>query len=179
MIDKKIILCDADDVIENFCDTWIGYLNNKYGTKVLIEDIVDWDIRKAFPELTSDQIFAPTYEKTFWNRIEAMPGCYEVLKMINTLHNLYIVTASNYQTCDAKIEKILELYSFLNWDQFVITSKKQLVFGDYLIDDGVHNLEDGRYKGILFDRPHNRLFDEKAAGITRVYSWDEIGQILL
>jgi len=53
------------------------------------------------------------------------------------------------------------------------------VHGDYLIDDGVHNFEGGHYKGILFDRPHNRLFDDKAAGLTRVHTWDEIGDILL
>lgn len=65
------------------------------------------------------------------------------------------------------------MFPFLHWSQFIIASKKQLIYGDYLIDDG------GNYKGILFDRPHNRLFDDKAAGLTRVYTWDEIGNILL
>ena len=40
-MEKKIILCDADDTIENLCETWIGYLNRKYGTNVNVEDIVD------------------------------------------------------------------------------------------------------------------------------------------
>ena len=35
MTDKKIVLCDADDTIENLCETWVNYLNNQYGTKVL------------------------------------------------------------------------------------------------------------------------------------------------
>lgn len=178
-MNKKIILCDADDVIERFCDAWIEYLNNKYGSHVLIEDIVSWDISRAFPELTTDEIFAPTYEKSFWARVEAVSGCYDILKRINEIHELYIVTASNYQSCDAKIEKILELYPFLNWEQFVIASKKQLIFGDYLIDDGVHNLIGGHYTGILYDRPHNRAFNNKDFGITRVHSWTEIGNILL
>ena len=92
---------------------------------------------------------------------------------------MYIVTATNYQTCDTKIERILNLFPFLQWSQFIIAAKKQLVYGDYLIDDGVHNFEGGHYKGILFDRPHNRLFDDKTAGLIRVHTWDEIGNILL
>ena len=26
MSDKKIVLCDADDTIENLCETWVNYL---------------------------------------------------------------------------------------------------------------------------------------------------------
>ena len=49
MTDKKIVLCDADDTIENLCETWVNYLNNQYGTKVLAENVVDWDVSKFFP----------------------------------------------------------------------------------------------------------------------------------
>ena len=179
MSDKKIVLCDADDTIENLCETWIGYLNRKYGTNVNVEDIVDWNIAKFFPSLTKEMVFEPTFNKEFWKHILPIDGCYNVLEQVNNRHRLYIVTATNYQTCDTKIERILNLFPFLQWSQFIIAAKKQLVYGDYLIDDGVHNFEGGHYKGILFDRPHNRLFDDKTAGLTRVHTWDEIGNILL
>ena len=64
MTDKKIVLCDADDTIENLCETWVNYLNNQYGTKVLAENVVDWDVSKFFPELTKDQVYAPIYDAT-------------------------------------------------------------------------------------------------------------------
>ena len=180
MVDKKIVLCDADDTIENLCETWVNYLNCRYGTKVAADDVVDWDVSKFFPELTKDQVYAPIYDKEFWKLILPIKGCYKVLSEINKKHDLYIVTATNYQTCDTKVERIIvDLFPFLQWSQFIIASKKQLVYGDYLIDDGVHNFDGGHYKGILFDRPHNRLFDAKAAGLTRVHTWDEIGNILL
>ena len=67
MTDKKIVLCDADDTIENLCETWVNYLNNQYGTKVLAENVVDWDVSKFFPELTKDQVYAPIYDKDFGN----------------------------------------------------------------------------------------------------------------
>ena len=50
MIDRKIVLCDADDTIENLCETWVDYLNFQYGTNVTASDVVDWDISKFFPE---------------------------------------------------------------------------------------------------------------------------------
>ena len=179
MVDKKIVLCDADDTIENLCETWVNYLNCRYGTKVAADDVVDWDVSRFFPELTKNQVYDPIYNKEFWKGILPIDGCYDVLSGINRQYDLYIVTATNYQTCDTKIERILEIYPFLNWSQFIIAAKKQLVYGDYLIDDGVHNFAGGHYKGILFDRPHNRLFNHTAAGLTRVYTWDEIGNILL
>lgn len=179
MPDKKIILCDADDTIENLCEVWMQYLNKKHGTNVSANEVTDWDVSKFFPKLSKKDVYAPIYEKEFWKHILPIDGCFDVLKEINKQHNLYIVTATNYQTCDTKIERILQLFPFLEWSQFIIAAKKQLVYGDLLIDDGPHNFEGGNYKGILFDRPHNRSFDHVAAKLTCVYTWDEIGNILL
>ena len=176
---NKIILCDADDTIENLCETWVDYLNREHGTNVAVEDIVDWDISKFFPQLSRQQVFAPIFNKELWRKINPIAGCYNVLKQINEQNELYIVTATNYQTCDTKVERILKLYPFLKWPQFIITERKQLIRGDYLIDDGVHNFDGGCYSGILFDRPHNRSFNNELAGIIRVHTWDEIGNVLL
>ena len=44
MRDKRIILCDADDTIENLCQTWVTYLNRMYGTTVHSSEIVDWNV---------------------------------------------------------------------------------------------------------------------------------------
>lgn len=93
MSDKKIVLCDADDTIENLCETWVNYLNCRYGTKVAADDVVDWDVSKFFPELTKDQVYAPIYDKEFWKLILPIKGCYKILSEVNKKHDLYIVTA--------------------------------------------------------------------------------------
>lgn len=176
---RRTILCDADDTIVNLCTSWIDKLNQKHGTNVKYEDVVDWNISIFFPNLSKEEVYAPIYEKNFWNRITPVDGCFDVLKRINQNNDLYIVTATNYQTCDAKIERILHLFPFLQWSQFIVTEKKQLINGDYLIDDGIHNFYGGKYSGILFDRPHNHFFNHEAAGLIRVHNWIQIGQILL
>ena len=40
------VLIDADDTIENLCEEWVKYLNEKHGTSVLLTDIKEWDIAK-------------------------------------------------------------------------------------------------------------------------------------
>ena len=179
MQDKRIILCDADDTIENLCQTWVTYLNRMYGTTVHSSEIVDWNVSLFFPSLTKEQVYDPIFNKNFWKEINPIDGCYKVLKEINKRDELYIITATNYQTCDTKIERILEMYPFLKWSQFIITERKQLVYGDWLIDDGVHNFDGGVYKGILMSQPHNKNFNAEENGLIRVHGWDEIGKILL
>lgn len=56
---------------------------------------------------------------------------------------------------------------------------QQLVYGDWLIDDGVHNFDGGVYEGILMSQPHNKNFNAEENGLIRVHGWDEIGKILL
>ena len=50
------ILFDADDVAEDLIGNWVLAVNEKYGTAVTPEDVRDWDITKAFPTLTREQI---------------------------------------------------------------------------------------------------------------------------
>ena len=149
MMEKKIILCDADDTIENLCETWIGYLNRKYGTNVNVEDIVDWNIAKFFPSLTKEMVFEPTFNKEFWKHILPIDGCYNVLEQVNNRHRLYIVTATNYQTCDTKIERILNLFPFLQWSQFIIAAKNPLIMTTFKIMYSVINQIVAIYK-LLF-----------------------------
>ena len=175
----EVLLCDADDVIENLVECWINTLNRRFGFNVRKEQIIDWDMTRFFPELTEKQIYAPIFEKSFWSKLSAIPDCFEVIRECNEKYDLHIATATNYQTCDTKIERILALYPFLNWKQFIIASNKQLLRGKYLIDDGIHNFAGGEYQGILFTQPHNAAYDAEAAGLIRVYNWHDIGNLLL
>ena len=47
-----------------------------------------------------------------------------------------------------------------------------MIRGDVLVDDAPHNLENGNYKRILMNAPHNRFFDEKSIGAARASDWN-------
>ena len=94
-------------------------------------------------------------------------------------HEVFIVTATPYESVTDKMTEVLFRYfPFLTWKQLIITSRKQLIRGDVLIDDGVHNLEGGDYVKILMTAPHNRNYDAEANGMIRVQTWAEIEEVI-
>lgn len=173
------ILFDADDVAENLLESWIGALNEKYGTTVTAEDVTDWDISAAFPTQTKQQIYGALQKDEVWANLTPMPGAQKYLKQLyDEGHDLYMVTATDYRTCRVKIERILELFPFLDIEHIIIAHNKQMIKGDVLIDDGPHNLINGPYFRILFDRPHNRGINEKKYGMYRAVGWEQVYQLI-
>ena len=101
--EKKIILCDADDVIENLIDCWISAINQRYGTTVKPSEVTDWDVSLFFLTLTKEQVFAPIKEKDIWSNLERIPDCFEVLKEIN-----------DTQSCPSTVEVESGKIGFMN-----------------------------------------------------------------
>lgn len=172
------ILIDFDDVLNNLCETWIQILNEKHNLLVKHTDIKEWDMTKAFPTLTTDELYAPLFTKELWGRIKPNNDAKEYLiKFINEGHKVYIVTAAHPYTISMKYNFIQKFYPFIDSKQIITTCNKQMIKGDVLIDDAPHNLIGGDYIGILFSQPHNQSFDvQKHSNIIRVNSWNEIEQ---
>lgn len=173
------ILFDADDTAENLLECWVNTLNQRYGTSVNKDEITEWDMTLAFPTLSQEEVFSPLYEDDFWQQVTPLPGCVEYLqRLIDDGHELYMVTATDYRTCRAKIDRLLEIFPFLSQDHIIICDHKQMIRGDILIDDAPHNLIGGRYRKILMSAPHNRDFNAAAHDIYRADSWDAVYSII-
>ena len=170
------ILVDMDDVLEQLVEGMLRYVNAKYGTAVSPEDIVEWNLAKAFPTLTREMVYSPEYDESFWQTVDPMPGADRILRrLLREGHEIYVVTATEYETLKQKMDDLLfRWFPYLDWSHVIITANKQMIRGDVLIDDGPHNLTGEGIRKILFDRPHNRSFDEKSVGAVRVKDWDEI-----
>jgi len=177
---KLTILVDMDGTIESLLDVWLDRLNKKYNRNVKTEDIKDWDISKFYEGLTKEDVFSVMMDPTIWKEVKPIDGAKEVLKKwIDEGHNVYIVTDNPYQSVKVKVEDLLfRCFPFISWHNVVITSRKQLIKGDVLIDDGIHNLVGGEYKKLLFDAPYNRDVDEEKLELTRVFDWKSIDKII-
>ena len=171
-----VILVDMDDTIEQLLKAWIARGNEKFGRNVQLEDVTDWNVAFPFPGIPKQEVYDLTYEPGFWSSIEPMPGAAEALKhLMDEGHEVYIVTSAEIEHVEEKMKGLLFRYfPFLSWEQVIITSKKQMIRGDVLIDDGPHNLEGGEYAKILLDAPYNRSYNAEANEMIRVYSWEEI-----
>lgn len=165
-----------DDVLENLSVAWVDYLNKKYGTTVKPEEVVDWQVDQFFPELTKDQVYGALWDDALWQTVRPIEGASEILReLMNDGHEVYIVTNSHYRALVSKMDDVLfKYFPYLSWDQVIITSNKQMIRGDVLIDDGIHNLVDGDYIKILMDCPYNHTYDAEAMGMYRVNSWRTI-----
>lgn len=155
-----VVLTDMDDVLTNFCEVWIQVLNDTYGTSVKHSDITDWKIQQFFPELTKEEVFAPLARTDIWDLMEPIEDSVDVLKTLQSEgHSLYIATSSNYKSIKEKIDKLVNKYfPFISHKGVIMLQNKQLLNGDFLIDDGMHNLMGGLYRKILFTQPHNQKY---------------------
>lgn len=175
-MNKKItVLIDLDDTMTHLCRAWCRWLNAAHGTNVSEADIAGWKISEYFPTLTENQVFEPIYTYSFWRDVEPMDGAPKYIKqLIDEGFEVYICTASQFDTIKAKFEYVLGRYfPFISRDQVIVTKNKKIVNGDILIDDGVHNLEGGHYRKILMSAPHNRGYDAESHGMTRAESWKD------
>lgn len=174
------ILVDMDDTIENLLDNWIHWLNVKHGTSVKPDEVIDWEIDRFFPTLTRHEVFEPIFTEDFWDTVTPKEDAiYYVKRLIDDGYKVYICTNTNYKTMKPKMDKVLfKYFDYLTWNNVIVTGNKQMVKADFLVDDGVHNLVGGSYKGILMDAPHNWYFDEEEYGITRVKNWKEVYNLI-
>ena len=173
---KLTILVDMDDTVEGLLDAWLDWMNAVHGRSVTRADITSWDMTKAYPGVPPKEIYAPLDEPDFWDSVKPIPGASETLqKWIGRGHDVYIVTATPYTNIRPKMEKCLfKLFPFLTWHNVVIIDNKQLLRGDVLIDDGLHNLEGGAYEKILVTAPYNAPYPAEENGMLRVSNWEEI-----
>lgn len=174
------ILIDMDDVLEQLIEGWVAYLNRRFGTTVRPEDIRHWTMCDNFPDLTWEQVYSAVDDPALWDEVYPMPGAVEAVRsLMDAGHEIYVVTATDYPTLAAKMDKVLFRYfPMIDWEHVIITRNKQMVRGDVLIDDGPHNFAGGEYKGILFESYHNRTFDEASVGAVRARGWDEVLEII-
>ena len=169
------ILVDMDDTIEQLLQAWVRGVNEKYDRNAAYDDVTSWDVSSAFPGLTWEQVYEIPMETGFWKTVEPIPGAAEALRhFMEAGHDVYIVTATPHESVPEKMNDLLfKYFPFLSWRQVIITGNKQLIRGDVLIDDGIHNLEGGDYRKILFTAPHNRRYDAEGNGMIRVHTWEE------
>lgn len=180
-----VILIDMDDVLECLVEAWVARLNEKYNRNVSPENVVEWNVCVYFPGLTKEQVHSPLFEDDFWKSVKPKDGAIEyVSKLHSEGFSMYVVTSSHYATVSSKFKyALLPYFPFFDCNHIIICNAKQLVKGNVLIDDGVHNLLDSdvskaTYNKILFSANHNKNFDCTGTDIHRVHGWDEVYDVI-
>lgn len=170
------VLIDIDDVIGDLLGAWCEWLNTTYVLDVKPDDITDWDISKFFPTLSKEQIFYPLHTELFWKDVKPKRGAvHYVKKLVTGGFKVFLCTTTDYKNVKPKFEYFVKVYfPFISWQQVIITSKKQMIKADFLVDDNIKNLQDGDYVKILMSAPHNMDYDAEANGMIRGTDWHSV-----
>lgn len=172
MADNKItLLIDQDDVLANYMGEVVAEYNKKYQTNIKQEDCTSWDLYAVFGK----EIETVMHEPEIFRNLKPMPHAMEVFERLykSDLFDIYIVTAAHPRSVEAKYEWIEKYLPFFPKNHIIVCSNKFMIKGDYLLDDGMHNIEAFAEVGgtpVVFERSHNA---HREHGFKVVTNWLE------
>lgn len=164
------ILIDQDDVLTLFVDGLVKEFNKRFGTCYTSEDCNQWNLENIFGYKVRDIV----NKKGFFRNLKPAAGAIEVFKRLYTSsrYDIFIVTASEPSAYIEKVEWLQYYMPFFSVDKhFIACKSKDAIWGDVLLDDGMHNIQafEGIGESIVFNRPHN----QHLIGFKRIYDWYE------
>lgn len=191
------IICDMDEVLAEFVKKILHRWNSVNGTAFTKNDITQWrmenvlgkDITGRSADGLIDEWLA---EPGFYEDLEPIEGAVEGFQKLCDLgHDLVICTSVPevaVHAYDGKRRWMRRHFPKFSMKSFIASSRKGLIDGDILIDDGGHNMNDwcreGRSGALLMDNPWNRdvgmqlVYDGPTVlhgvEIRRVYDWNHI-----
>ena len=166
-----------DEVMADPMGAMIEWYKNEYGGGVDYQKMLGGSWVKGFPEHHQLMIRERIMGEGFFRHLPVIQDCIDVLKEINLRYEVFIVSAATEfpNSLKDKLEWLMDHFPFFTWRQLVLCGDKRLVFGDYMIDDHVKNLQHFKGKKYLFTSAHNL----DITGYDRINNWLEAGQIFL
>ncbi len=174
---KKQLLVDMDHVIADITSQYIKWYKDATGTEMKWDDLLGKPEDLAFPQPELIRGFLHT--PGFFRGAAVMPGSLEVIRELNEVYELLIVSAAMEfpQSLIEKYDWLGEHFPFISWRQIVFCGSKKNISGDYMIDDHFKNLDNFNGQKLLFTATHNIHTDNN--GYTRVNNWTEVKDLLL
>ncbi|MEH7234152.1 5'-3'-deoxyribonucleotidase, partial [Bacillus safensis] len=167
------VAIDMDDVLADFLPAWVKAINQHDDSSLKCENIKSWNILD-YVNTNNDVFRHLTYD--FFKGLSVKKDSQKVVKDLCDFYEVYVVTTATAhpESLKAKLEWLQEHFPFISHGHVVLCGKKKIIKADYMIDDGIHNLESFEGVSIVFDAPHN----ENDNRFLRVKNWTEIGQRL-
>jgi len=163
MREKQIIVCDIDDVLSKFNESWIELYNKKANDDLCIEQITEWKIINFVKEEWKSKIFTDEiiYSPNFYFNVPLKEYAKEFVEWTDQYFDLLLVSAPlfenkfNNTTLSDKAEWIK--VNFPNYDirKFIPCYFKSYLKSYIRMDDRPKNFVGEAEHKILLDRPWN------------------------
>lgn len=166
----KIIVSDVDDVCADLVTEWLKRYNKDWNDNVKKSDLTDWDISLFIKDKNNKKyLYEYIEDPSLYDKIKPIKNS---LWGINTLRNfgyrIIFVTSSTSGSAGRKFHWLQD-YGFIeNKKDYIEAYDKSLIFGDYMIDDKLDNVQSFTGKGILFGEMWGNVWNRKAK------NWKEV-----
>lgn len=184
------IVLDMDQIIADWVQRILEWYNQDKGTSLTKENIVNWNMTMNLGPNSEDFLRSCMRYPELYRDLEPIEGAiHGVQKLVSDGHDVLI--ASAVPKCagiayHGKLEWIRRNMPFFSLNNFIAIQRKDLIDGDILFDDGLHNImpwvKRGRW-GVVMDCPWNRTVGggkplEENRLIVRVKHWNEFLQFI-
>lgn len=170
------ILIDLDGVIYCLHDEWFGRYNAATGDSLKAEDVRGWGTHEYCKN--GKEVYDYLKEYGVWYQGKAIPGAHQgIQRLVNLGHEVVIVSSPFWDSVWCAFDKgrwVKDNLPMIGVKNVVLTHRKDLVTGDVLIDDAVHNLESFPGYKVLFNQPWNEGYNAHNNGMIRVMDWKEV-----
>lgn len=162
------IIVDQDEVLAQFVAKILKRWNALSGKEFSRDDIVSWRMEEVLGKDTLGRsaeglIDEWLAEPGFFEDLEPLPGAVEGFNKLRRMGHDVIVATSVPEVAthayDGKRRWMRRLFPDWSMKNFIACSRKGLLDGHIIIDDGAHNISDWaqikREGAIIFDAPWN------------------------
>jgi len=153
---KLTVGIDLDQVLNNLNKKWFKAYNEKYNDDMRMEDVTAWGITEFVKPECGNDIYSFLAIPGFFRDLEIQPNAQKVVEWLCEYYDVYIVSSAHYGVCGDKGAWLAEFFPCIPYQNIIFCNNKSLVHTDFLIDDGIHNLETFHGRGLLFDAMHNQ-----------------------
>jgi 5'-nucleotidase len=166
---KKLrIFFDIDGVLADTQTEVLNRYNEEYGLDYSLEDITCWDLTKVQkPGTDMTKYFN---EPGFFASLKPLKGARSVVNGLSMMGDeLFVASASPIEGFVDKVLWVKENFPQIPLDNVSLITRKDILCGDIILDDGLHNLSPTNFEyPIVFDQPWNRSGGQD---FVRAYDW--------
>jgi|GEM_PF-359253 len=185
---REIGLIDMDGVSAHLFPEWFRMYNEEYEDNLTSKDIHSWDYHRYVKEACGTKIYDYFKKPGLFRTLKMVERASEVLERMSDRYEFFIVSDSppghaydsladqGANPADDKREWVREHFPFIARENIIFTSKKYMVCGSFLVDDGPPNLNEWHKLGrtaICMDLDYGWT-RQVLPDIPRIHGWGEL-----
>lgn len=171
-----VVKCDVDNILNNLVECMFEMYFQRTGMQIKYEQCVEYDF-SCFPSDICADLYKMFDDKEMWDKCRPKQNTLSYLKKMNEEFDLIIVTATNTNNFQWKVEWIKRFFPFIKEEQIWRDDGKHRcrIWSDFSIDDYHENLKNDLGYRILISAPWNmearEHYDFRADSLKEAYAY--------